>query len=143
MSGRQKSRQYRRSGGKKQGNLNRSIQARLLTEVVIDLLQYVGTAVEERINHLLDQRINVLSHWKIVNPFAHANIENAGMQTPDQFELFFIDRFTGGRRQSMSVADFCNDRNEDPLTQFSGAKSHARMRCKNAPDETEGVRSDP
>lgn len=61
-----------------------------LTQIVIDLLQYVGTAVKERIDHLLDQRIYVLSHWKIVNPFANTDIENAGMQTPDQLELFSL-----------------------------------------------------
>jgi len=52
----------------------------------------MGTAVKERIDHLLDQRIYVFSHWKIVNPFANTDIENTGMQTPDQLELFFIDR---------------------------------------------------
>ncbi len=76
----------------------------------------MGTAIEERIDHLLYQRVNVLGYGKIVDPFAHADIENTGMQTPDQFELFFIDRFTAGRRQAMGVAYFRNNGNEDSLT---------------------------
>ncbi|CAM2156017.1 hypothetical protein PT2222_360008 [Paraburkholderia tropica] len=51
------------------------------------MLERRRNAVEEGVDLQGDLAFEVVGNRQPVNPFAHANIENAGVQAPDQFEI--------------------------------------------------------
>lgn len=77
-----------------------------------------GGAVQEGVDLALDVRVQILGNGQPVHPLSHANVENACVQTPDQFHFRFLCCARLWRGNAISSSEFPHHRAKYALAQL-------------------------